>query len=90
MSFRLSTGMPHGSHDQGVCIQKSLPPGGLPREEGGLHPGEESASRRAWADPPSPRETWDTTGYDQQAGGTHPTGKHSSINFLCSVQDVCL
>ena len=25
---------------------------------------------------PPPRDTWDTTGYGHQAGGTHPTGIH--------------
>ena len=29
-----------------------------------------------WADPPPPL---DTTGYSQQAGGTHPTGVHSCL-----------
>ena len=27
---------------------------------------------------PLARDTWDTTGYRQQAGGTHPTGMYSS------------
>ena len=27
-----------------------------------------------WAD--TPRDTWDTTGYGQQVGGTHPTRMH--------------
>ena len=30
--------------------------------------------------PPPSRHTWDTTGYGQQAGGTHPTGMHSCFN----------
>ena len=25
---------------------------------------------------------WDTTGYGQQAGGTHPTGMHSCLNII--------
>ena len=30
-----------------------------------------------------PLPSWDTTGYDQQAGGTHPTGMHScNLNFF--------
>ena len=32
---------------------------------------------------PAPPETWDTTGYGQQAGGTHPTGMHSRLSILC-------
>ena len=46
----------------------------------GLHPGEGVCIQRGlhlgrgvWADL-SPRDIWDTTGYGQQAGGTHPTG----------------
>ena len=27
--------------------------------------------------PPHPRDTWDTMGYGQQVGGTHPTGMHT-------------
>ena len=34
---------------------------------GGLHQG-------GWADTPLPRDTWDTMGDGQQAGGAHPTG----------------
>ena len=33
-----------------------------------------------WADPP--RDIWDTMGYGQQAGGTHPTGMLSCTNFF--------
>ena len=39
--------------------------GGLPSEAGGLHPG--GLGR------PPPPDTWDTTGFGQQAGGTHLT-----------------
>ena len=28
---------------------------------------------------PLPRDTWDTVGYGQQAGGTHPTEMHSCM-----------
>ena len=49
-----------------------LPRGGVCLQEGGLHPGGD------WADHP-PRDTWDTTGYGKQAGGTHPTGMHSFV-----------
>ena len=31
---------------------------------------------------PLPKATWDTTGYDQQAGGTHPTGMHPFYYFM--------
>ena len=56
-------------------------------DEGGLHPGR-AASRGdlpagGLGRPPS------TTGYGQQAGGTHPTGMHSSsnlhLNSFCQV-----
>ena len=30
---------------------------------------------------PTPKNTWDTTGYGQQAGGMHPTGMHSCFNI---------
>ena len=29
--------------------------------------------------PPPIYGTWDTTGYGQRAGGTHPTGMHSCL-----------
>ena len=49
---------------------------------GDLHPGVSAfrgvAPRGFWADPLP--DTWDTTGYGQQAGGNHPTGMLS-----CSV-----
>ena len=61
--------------------------GSASRGVGGLHPGglhprwRGSASRErgsafgGWPDRPS--DTWNTTVYGQQAGGTHPTGMHS-------------
>ena len=33
-----------------------------------------------WADNPS-----DTTGYGQQAGGTHPTGMHTCFRFCLTI-----
>ena len=39
------------------------------------------SASRGWADPPS-RDTWDTTGYGQQAGGTHPTEVLSCLVVL--------
>ena len=46
-----------------------------------------------WADTPKvclqvwlgrlPQETWDTMGYGQQVGGTHPTGMHSCFKNGC-------
>ena len=51
--------------------------GSASRGEVGLHlGGGRSASRGVRQTPP--RYTWDTTGYGQRAGGTHPTGMHSS------------
>ena len=59
--------------------------------EGGLHPrGWVCIGGGGWADLPpglprgrgirqSPRETWDTKGYDQRAGGAYPTGMHSCL-----------
>ena len=49
---------------RGVCLHGGLPPGRV-CIEGGLHPGGVGQT------PPPP---WDTMGYGQQAGGTHPTG----------------
>ena len=37
-----------------------------------------STSMGGWADPP-PKDTWDTTGYGQKVGGTHPTGMLSCL-----------
>ena len=58
----------------GVCLGV----GCLPRGRRDLHPG-------GLGRPPLPPPS-DTTGYGQQAGGTHPTGMHScfiirSLNF---------
>ena len=73
-----------------------------PRERGGvtsqnqkLHDQGGSASSRGvcirgggWIDPPL--DTWDTTGYGQQAGGTHPTEMHSccpcQINHMFKIR----
>ena len=54
---------------------------------GGLHPGGLHRGQGGLADPPvwlqeeglgrPTRDTYDTMGYGQQAGGTHPTGMHS-------------
>ena len=38
--------------------------------------------RNPWADTPPPPPQPDTTGYGQQADGTHPTGMHSCL-ILC-------
>ena len=59
------------SASRGVCIGEG---GSLPTGVGGLYLGG-SASRVGFGQTPPPfRYTWDTTGYDQEAGGTHPTG----------------
>ena len=44
------------------------------------------------ADTPLPNACWDTppadtTGYGQQAGGTHPTGMHSCSPFFLCIMD---
>ena len=37
------------------------------------------------AETPPPKDTWDTTGYGQQAGGAHPTGMHTCFQgFLAA------
>ena len=80
LSVILFTG---GLHPVGVCFQgrgSSSGGGGL-HQRGGLHPEGVciqvgSASKEAWADPPS------TMGYNQQVGGTHPTGMHSCFTCL--------
>ena len=64
-----------GLHLEGVCIlggsasgeSASRGSGVCIQGWGGLHPG-------GLGRPP-----WDTTGYGQKAGGTHPTGMHSSL-----------
>ena len=57
---------------RGVCIQRgwSVAGGGWSASRGelGTHP----------------RDTWDTMGYGQQAGGTHPTGILSCIKIAVS------
>ena len=97
--------MHHRSHDQGVCIRQGLHLGGLHPGEGGLHPGEGvciqgrgsasrggvciqggSASRGVGQTTP---HSWNTTGYGQQGGGTHPTGMHSCYSILINVTIFC-
>ena len=74
-------GLPLG----GVCIQW----GGSASRGRGLHPGSWANSpglpTGVWADPPL-RDTWDTTGYGQQAGGTHPTGMYSCFQDMIKKQ----
>ena len=53
-------GMHHRSHDRRGGGVCQNPPVGRPPP--GYRP------------PPLLRDNWDTTGYGQQAGGTHPTG----------------
>ena len=38
---------------------------------------------------PPPRDTWDTTGYGQQGGSTHPTGMHSYVSYDVNNQIHC-
>ena len=63
--------MHHSSHDQG-----GLHPGG----GGWPDPPRSAYGEGDWAHPP--RDIWDTMGYGQQAGGTHPTGMLSCTNFF--------
>ena len=85
------TSMLHRSHDWGVCLLGVCIQGGR-----GLHPGGRGSASRGLGSTPShvclwggqadallstPKNTWDTTGYDQQAGDTHPTGMHSCLYF---------
>ena len=80
--------MHHRSHDQwgsrsrGVCLGEGRlgrPPTSLPTGGWG-----------GWVDPQSaykgvgqtPRDTWDTMGYDQRVGGTHSTGMHSCCIWI--------
>ena len=63
-----------------MCHQGDLPPGGPESGWGGvLHlgggcPASGVYIQGGWEDPP---DTWDTAGYGQQEGDTHPTGIHS-------------
>ena len=54
-----------------------LPPG-VSASEGGLHPGKGLHPELGLGRPPS--DIWDTTGYGQQAGSTHPTGMHTCLS----------
>ena len=64
-----------GLPPEGVCLWGDLPP------RGGLPWGGESVSG-SWADPPRPKIHLGTTGYGQQAGGTHPTGILSYLQYI--------
>ena len=73
--------MHHRSHDTG-----DLHPVG-PASKGGLSPvGSGGFCITLWLQTP-PQDTWNTTGYDQQAGGTHTTGMLScrKINLNLTV-----
>ena len=73
-----------GMHPEVVCIQGAFclqggsASGGVCHQGGGLPPRgvfiQGVLPRGGGADPPS------TTGYDQQAGGMHPTGMHSCFS----------
>ena len=70
-------------HASPVTWGEGLPPGGLgstpPRSAdigGSLGTPPQVCLHGGGTDSP-PRDTWDTTGYGQQADGTHPTGMHS-------------
>ena len=59
-----------GSASWGGLHLGSLPPGGV----GSASRGGGVCIQGGLGRPP-----WDTTGYGQKAGGTHPTGMHSSL-----------
>ena len=63
-SYCLQTKMREGNAFTGVCLftggYSPPPPGGYVQRDG-------------YSPPPLPTDTWDTTGYGQQAGGTHST-----------------
>ena len=65
--------------------RESAPRGSVSRggsaSRGDLHPGEGVSSREVGQTPPPS----DTTGYNQQAGGTHPTGMYSC--FFLEISD---
>ena len=86
--------MHHRSHDQGICIGG----GGVCIHGGSASKGRGSASRGGRGGQkglplgegfgrPS-RDTWDTTGYGQQLGSTHPTGMHSCSFISLSLLSV--
>ena len=57
-----------GVYILGICIQGGLHLGGWQTPKSGYGRGELGRPIR---------HTWDTMGYGQQSGGTHPTGMHS-------------
>ena len=86
MRFRVTRVLCVSFCSWGVCLPECITdhmPGGL--HSGGSASGlgegwhQSEFASRGWADLPY-RQTWDTTGYGQQAGGTHPTGMLSSID----------
>ena len=62
-----------------IITHGGLLPGGLHPGGGGLHPGDSHQGLGGIGQTPA-RDTWDTTGYGQQAGSTHPTGMHSCFS----------
>ena len=60
----------------GICIQ------------GGLHPGERGSAFGGVGQTPL-WDTWDTMGYGQWVGGTHPTGMHSCSSIIILIKKNC-
>ena len=82
-----SGGLPPGG-SQVVFIQEwDLLPGGMPTGGfcilgvGRFPPGLPTEGFAYTGGRPPPRDTWNTTGYGQQAGSTHPTGMHSCLQL---------
>ena len=76
--------LPRGLFPGGLCSGVSASRGSASSGVGPISPG--SAYRwvcilGGWADPP-PQYTWDTTGYGQEASGTHPTGMLSYVVII--------
>ena len=62
-----------------VCTKWGLPGGGWAEPPGSAYKG--SLHLGGWVAPPR-QDTWDTTGYGQQAGVTYPTEMLSCLKYL--------
>ena len=65
-----------GSASRGYAYRRLLHPGGGQIPSGSAYRGVCLHGRQT-----PPRDTWNTTGYGQQAGSTHPTGMHSCLQL---------
>ena len=68
-----------GHITRGVCLQRGSAFGGICLQGGVCLGG--SLYRGVGQTPPT-QDTWGTTGYGQQAGGTHPTGILSYLQYI--------